>query len=124
MYLDSIGTFGYLVMPQQILQTRANSKQMNVTFKEGQTYKLKPTKTQESLLWQFAGGARWIWNQLFNLVENYFFETGHHISPLTYATFITDWKRDPNLSWLSEIHSQVLQQPARDLNTAYAWCTA
>lgn len=92
---------------------------MGTIFNEGQVYKLRPTKTQELLFWQFAGGARWVWNQLLNLCESYYYDTGEFISPLVYMTFLTDWKHDLNLVWLGNVSAQVLQQPARDLADAY-----
>lgn len=88
-------------------------------MKKGQTYKLDPTKGQESVFWQFAGASRWVYNEALQRCQDYYHQNGKHLSPFHFTSLLTQLKREPDTSWLATIHSQVLQQPLRNLHTAY-----
>ena len=83
-------------------------------------YKMKPTAEQESLLNEFFGSARYIYNWGLNQeVEN--FKANHkRIGYNKLAGMLTLLKREEGYSWLQNCPNVVLQQSLRNLDKAYA----
>jgi putative transposase len=82
-------------------------------------YRLEPTAAQASLLKQFAGARRFIWNWGLNRQHEHFQLTGKTLSFSALSTELTLLKQQPATAWLYEMHAQSLQQALRDLNSAY-----
>lgn len=68
---------------------------------------------------RFAGCCRFVWNRSLALeIENYE-KTGKRLGYKVLAGLLVQWKQDEQTKFLSEIHSQVLQQSLKDLHKAY-----
>lgn len=82
-------------------------------------FKLKPTVDQVQSFWQYAGATRWVWNEMLAERKETYKETGK--SPSQYAQMrrLTELKREPDTGWLRTIHSQVLQEPIKNLQRAF-----
>jgi IS605 OrfB family transposase len=84
------------------------------TFK----FRLRPNRKQESLCCQSAGGARWIFNRGLNQRNTLWEEEKRSISLFDQNNELVLLKNQEETSWLTIIHSQVLQQALHDLNEA------
>lgn len=90
-------------------------------------YKLKPNKAQTQFLFQQTGCCRLVWNKAVGLIQEKRKQAGYEKYYLPYhkkgqectSAMLTEWKRDPELVFLKEIHSTPLQQCLRDLHKAY-----
>lgn len=82
-------------------------------------YKLRPTPTQESLFWRYAGACRWVWNHM--LAENIraYREEGLSLTAYDQMKHLTQLKRVPETAWLREIQAQILQQSIARLHLAF-----
>src|SRR5271166_6084861 len=82
-------------------------------------FKLNPTASQRGTFQRFAGARRWIFNRGLDQRQKAYETSGK--SPPYFAQNIelTSLKELPETSWLSEIHSQVLQQGLKDLDRAF-----
>jgi len=89
------------------------------TIQTAYRYRLQPTIAQLSLLRQFAGARRWIWNWALAQRIKHFKTTGQHLSLATLFAELTQIKQLPQTAWLRTIDSQALQQALRDLDQAY-----
>lgn len=78
----------------------------------GHVAKLRPEHWQEAKFRQFAGASRWVYNEALSFYQKH----GTHL--FSFSTILTEKKQQPDTNWLNDIHSQVLQQPLRDLNEA------
>jgi len=82
-------------------------------------FKLKPTKTQAEIFLRFAGAKRWIFNRGLSERKQAFETTGKTLTYFEQNNELTSLKIKPDTSWLSEVHSQVLQQGLKDLDRAF-----
>jgi putative transposase len=82
-------------------------------------YRLMPTPEQESLLKQFAGSRRFIWNWALARKQQHYRATGKTLSFTSLCKQLTLLKQRPETAWLREIDSQSLQQALRDLESAF-----
>jgi putative transposase len=82
-------------------------------------YRLEPTAAQASLLNQFAGARRFIWNWGLNRQREHFQQTGKTLGFSALCAELTLLKQQPATAWLCEMHAQSLQQALRDLHSAY-----
>ena len=82
-------------------------------------YRLYPTIAQESLLNQFVGAKRWIYNRLLNEQKRRFDAGENHLSFFDSCKIVTDLKKDQDTSWLKSIDDWALKHALEDLNTAY-----
>ncbi len=87
--------------------------------KRGFKFNLKPTSAQENLFRQFAGACRWVFNRGLDQKQKAFNFTGKSPSYFEQNKELTLLKEQPDTSWLSEIHSQVLQQSLKDLDRSF-----
>ena len=85
------------------------------TIQKTFSYRLKPSSSQQVLLAQFAGAARFIYN--FGLAQiKAALESGSKLPTfVTIANQLPLLKKATETMWLSEIHSQILQQALKDL---------
>lgn len=82
-------------------------------------YKLKPTREQRQLFRQYAGAVRWIWNHMLDERKAYYQHTGKNLSYNVQFKRLTWLKKQPETAWLQTIHSQVLQEPIKNLRRAF-----
>lgn len=83
------------------------------------TVRLRPTSTQEGLLWQHVGAVRFVWNWgLATRMEQ--FEAGEKFMSLNeMKKTLVQKKKDPEFSWLGDVSSQTLATALIDLDIAY-----
>ncbi len=92
---------------------------MTRTIQTTYRYRLNPTVVQETLLNQFAGARRWVWNWALDRKMAHYRQTGTTLSYHDLAGELTQLKQQPETAWLREMDSQSLQQALRDLESAY-----
>lgn len=82
-------------------------------------FKLIPTQAQERTFRQYAGAVRWVWNEMLRERKETYKATGK--SPSMYAQMrrLTELKQQPETAWLNNVHSQVLQEPIKNLHRAF-----
>ena len=81
-------------------------------------FKLKPNQEKESLLAQFAGCSRFIWNRGLAIVKESLDQKTGYINYNSLAKKLTEWKKEPDTDFLKTVHSQPLQQTLKDLEKA------
>lgn len=82
-------------------------------------YRLYPTAEQEQALTVQFGHARFIWNWALALRKAIYKETGKGIGYYELKRRVTTLKYQPEMQWLKDAHSQVLQAKIQDLERAY-----
>lgn len=85
------------------------------TFK----YRLKPSRKKSSLFSQFAGASRWIFNWGLEQRTTLWQDKKTSVSHFDQNNELVRLKQEEDTSWLTGIHSQVLQQALGDLNLAF-----
>lgn len=88
-------------------------------FKRAYKYKLKPTRQQLLVFFQFAGARRYIYNRGLSERQKAYEATGKTLSYFDQNKELTILKEQSDTPWLSDIHSQVLQQSLKDLDRAF-----
>ena len=83
-------------------------------------YRLYPNKTQETKLRQFGGATRYLWNQFLTKQKQEYDQNKKFIFFAGMCADLT--KEKQNITWLKDIHSQVLQQKLKDLDTSLKNC--
>lgn len=85
-------------------------------------YRLEPTDQQAQRLRQLCGCARFVWN--YALAETLsILDTGGKIpSAFELNKMLTNWKKLPDLAFLSEGYTDNLQQKLKDLHAAWKRC--
>lgn len=83
-------------------------------------YRLYPNKTQEAQLRQFGGATRYLWNQFLSKQKDQYEEQKKFIFFSEMCSQLVKEKK--TTTWLKDIHSQVLQQKLKDLDTALKNC--
>ena len=82
-------------------------------------FKLKPTSMQVTLFLQFAGARRWAFNWGLDIRQKAFEATVKGPSYFDQNKELTSLKEKDETCWLQGIHSQVLQQSLKDLDSAF-----
>ena len=82
-------------------------------------FQLRPQAGQESLMRQFAGCCRFLWNKALALEKETYENEGKRLGYYALAGKLKDWKKEDDTSFLAEAHSQILQQTLKDLDRAY-----
>jgi len=85
------------------------------TFK----YRLKPSRKQKLLCAQFAGSCRWIFNHRLERKKKAYEEEKRSLSYYDLNNELPVLKRTEETIWLKGVHSQVLQQALKDLDSAF-----
>jgi putative transposase len=92
---------------------------MTRTIQTTYRYRLNPTVEQETLLHQFAGARRFVWNWALNRTIQHYQQTGKTLGFSALCAELTRLKQHPDTAWLRAMDSQSLQQALRDLASAY-----
>ena len=79
---------------------------------------LRPTPDQERLFRPFAGACRFVYNRGLALKIERHPSGEKRLGYSGTANLLPLWKRDPEIVWLGEIHSQILQA-LKDPDRAY-----
>ncbi|MCP5492393.1 MAG: IS200/IS605 family element transposase accessory protein TnpB [Chlamydiales bacterium] len=82
-------------------------------------YKLKPRAEQKQQFASFAGACRYVYNRGLAQRKQAYQENKQNISYYEQNKELTLLKQQKESTWLKTIHSQILQQSLKDLNTAY-----
>lgn len=90
------------------------------TYQKTYRYLLLPTKQQDTLLHQYAGARRWVWNWALARRKQHFQQTSTSLGVTALCAELTVLKRQPTTAWLRAINAQSLQQAIRDLDKAFA----
>lgn len=80
-------------------------------------FQLRPKAGQENLMRRFAGCCRFVWNRALALEKDAYETNGKRLGYCELAGKLKDWKKE--YAFLSEAHSQILQQVLKDLDRAY-----
>lgn len=83
-------------------------------------FRMRPTKSQESILNRLAGARRFVWNWALQRWKEHYETTGKSINFNQLSSELTHLKQQPETSWLKESDSQSLQQSLRDLRQAFS----
>lgn len=82
-------------------------------------YRLYPTIQQESLLNQYVGAKRWMYNYLLSEQKRRHAANEKHLSAFDCNNLIPELKKQEETYWLKTVDSILLQNAAEDLATAY-----
>jgi putative transposase len=82
-------------------------------------FKLKPSKSDRDLLIRFAGARRFVYNRGLNQRQKIYEATGKSPTYYDQNNELPILKKEPETSWIKEIHSQILQQALKDLESAF-----
>lgn len=85
---------------------------------QGFRYALHRSAPAEAQFRRFAGARRWVWNQGLRVQRDARERSEKMPGYSALCAFLPKWKLEH--PWLSEIHSQVLQQALKDLDRAWA----
>ncbi|MBR8831769.1 MAG: IS200/IS605 family transposase ISAsp19 [Chroococcopsis gigantea SAG 12.99] len=80
-------------------------------------YRIYPTSEQSVLLAKSFGCARWFYNYALNLTNQTYKETGKGLSRNEIINLLPNLKKE--YEWLTEVPSQILQQVALNLSSAF-----
>jgi putative transposase len=81
------------------------------------TYKLKPSRLVKQVFNQYAGSVRYIYNYMLALLKSNLETENKWLSYKYMASLLPILKRQENTLWLKLIHSQVLQQALKNLES-------
>jgi putative transposase len=88
---------------------------INKTFR----YRLEPNARQRQLFARFAGCCRFVFNQGLALRKASYEAERVTLSYADQCKTLPECKKAEETAWLGEVHSQVLQQALKDLDSAY-----
>ena len=83
-------------------------------------YRFFPTDDQAVQLARTFGCARYVYNQALDLRTTAWQQEKKSIGYHETASKLTEWKKEPDRAFLSEVSSVVLQQSLRNLDNALA----
>lgn len=87
-------------------------------LKKNFAYLIEPNKLQSALFFQFAGAKRWIFNWGLQQRKESWEKDKTKITLYDQNNELVNLKQKEDLSWLKDIHSQILQQALHDLDRA------
>lgn len=82
-------------------------------------YELMPDGEQQRNMRRFAGSCRFVFNKALALQQAHYAEGKKKLSYADLCKHLTEWRKSSETQWLSETHSQPLQQTLKDLERAY-----
>jgi len=88
-------------------------------LKKGFRFRLDPTDSQRQLFAQFAGASRFLYNRGLEQRKQVYEQSRKSISYFDQNNELVALKKEAATSWLQEIHSQVLQQALKNLDTGF-----
>jgi len=80
---------------------------------------LSPNRSQEAIMWQCAGAARWAYNWALSASKSEYESTGKRPSAYDLIRRLTQLKRTEEFSWLSEVSKQAPQYAVHNLDKAF-----
>lgn len=83
-------------------------------------FRMEPTQAQSDALLRMAGARRFVWNWGLARRKEAYAATGKGLTYNQQAAELTALKKRPEMAWLREADSQLLQQALKDLDRAYA----
>jgi putative transposase len=90
-----------------------------VIIRKGYVFRLKSDAATESRIRQTAGSCRFVCNRTLAIQNE---RMDQHVGVQSYDAMckaLVTWKNDPEMAFLKEAHSQVLQQKLKDLRRAF-----
>jgi putative transposase len=90
-----------------------------VIIQKSYRYRLEPDGNTRQLFARFAGSSRYLYNWALAARKSAYEESKKTLSYAEQCKLATQLKKEEETAWLAEIHSQVLQQSLKDLDTAY-----
>ena len=88
-------------------------------LRKGFKYRLDPKGDQKQLFAQFSGASRFLYNRGLEQRKAAYENEGKSITYFEQNTELVSLKRQEGALWLKDIHSQVLQQSLKNLDTAF-----
>lgn len=88
-------------------------------LRKGFKYRLDPTNGQKQLFAQFAGASRFLYNRGLEQRKTAYEKEGKSIIYFEQNNELVSLKKHEATLWLKDIHSQVLQQALKNLDTAF-----
>ena len=82
-------------------------------------FRFFPTDEQAAQLAKTFGCARYVYNQALEFRSTAWWQERKSIGYHTTAAKLTEWKKQPEKAFLSEVSSVVLRQSLRNLDTAF-----
>ncbi len=82
-------------------------------------YELMPDGAQQRDMRRFVGSCRFVFNRALALQQARHAEGKEKLSYAELCNQLTEWRKSTETQWLSETHSQALQQTLKDLERAY-----
>lgn len=93
---------------------------MSQTVKRAYKYRFYPTPEQAELLHRTFGCVRLVWNKALAERTRRYKDEGTNTSYVDTAKWLTEWKKDPELAFLSEVSNVPLQQTLRAQQNAFS----
>ena len=82
-------------------------------------FRMEPTAAQREALLRMAGARRFVWNWGLARRKEAYAATGKGLTYNQQAAELTALKKRPEMAWLKEADSQMLQQALKDLDRAF-----
>jgi len=82
-------------------------------------FRLYPTEDQQAALAIQFGHARYVYNRYLDIRKTVFLDTGTSLNYVACANDLALIKQEPELAWLKDADSQVLQQSLKNLDAAF-----
>jgi len=88
-------------------------------IRKGMKYRIYPNAEQRQNLAIQFGHARFVYNSTLAARKDHYKETGKGLSGFASMKLVTSAKTEERTCWLTQADAQVLQQKAKDVDTAY-----
>lgn len=82
-------------------------------------FRMEPTRAQGEALLRMAGARRFMWNWGLARCKEAYAATGKGLTYNQQAAELTALKKQPEMAWLKDVDSQLLQQALKDLDRAF-----
>lgn len=82
-------------------------------------FHMEPTQAQAEALLRMAGARRFVWNWGLARRKEAYAATGKGLTYNQQAAELTTLKKQPEMAWLKDVDSQLLQQALKDLDRAF-----
>ncbi len=87
--------------------------------KRAYKYRFYPTPAQATFLGRSFGAKRFVWNKSLGIRTAAYAFDGTRLCGEDLINMLPAWKKDPDMAWLGEMSSVVLQQALRDQDRAF-----
>jgi putative transposase len=91
-------------------------------LRKGYKYRLKTDANTRQKFAQHAGACRFVWNKVLATNEHRYILKTPRIGFSDACKLVTLWRESDEYGFLSDVHSQTLQQALRDLDQSYINC--